>query len=147
MSQWFFRITKFADSLLEELDGLDWPESIKAMQRNWIGRSEGAEITFHGFHANVDDPKEEETKEFSIPVFTTRPDTLFGVSYIVLAPEHPLVDALTHPDYRDAVVVYRDEARKKSELERTMLEREKTGTKKFLFGLRIMSLRPMAQER
>ena len=128
MSQWFFRITKFADSLLEELDGLDWPESIKAMQRNWIGRSEGAEITFHGFHANVDDPKEEETKEFSIPVFTTRPDTLFGVSYIVLAPEHPLVDALTHPDYRDAVVVYRDEARKKSELERTMLEREKTGT-------------------
>jgi leucyl-tRNA synthetase len=128
MAQWFFRITKFADALLAEIDRLNWPDHIKAMQRNWIGRSEGAEIEFHGFHSGAESDGQELPREFSIPVFTTRPDTLFGVSYVVLAPEHPLVDALTHAEYREAVVAYRDQARRKNEIERTSTEREKTGT-------------------
>ena len=118
LEQWFFRITKYADRLLAGLDKIDWPEKIKAMQREWIGRSEGAEIDFHVIS---------EASEANIPVFTTRADTLMGVSYIVLAPEHPLVDALTTEDKRDAVVAYRDEARKKSDLQRTQLEKDKSG--------------------
>jgi len=118
LEQWFFRITKYADRLLNGLDNLDWPERIKAMQRNWIGKSEGVEIEFHGTQEN---------REFSIPVFTTRPDTLFGVSYIVLAPEHALVDELTLPEFREDMLAYRDQARKKSELERTQLEKDKAG--------------------
>jgi len=130
LEQWFFRITKYADRLLAGLDSIDWPEKIKAMQRNWIGRSEGVEIEFRGLHGEMTGEKGRERvheAEFSIPVFTTRPDTLFGVSYIVLAPEHPLVDELTTVANRDAVVAYRDAARKKSELERTQLEKEKSG--------------------
>jgi len=119
LEQWFFRITKYADRLLEGLDSINWPENIKAMQRNWIGRSEGVEIEFVGIGS--------EEQEFSIPVFTTRPDTIFGVSYIVLAPEHPLVDKLTAPEFDVDVVAYRDRARKKSELERTQLEKDKDG--------------------
>ena len=119
LEQWFFRITKYADRLLDGLDSINWPENIKAMQRNWIGRSEGVEIEFVGIGS--------EEQEFSIPVFTTRPDTLFGVSYIVLAPEHPLVDKLTAPEFDVDVVAYRDQARKKSELERTQLEKDKDG--------------------
>jgi leucyl-tRNA synthetase len=118
LEQWFFRITTYADKLLAGLDTLDWPERIKAMQRNWIGKSEGVEIEFRGT---------QDKKEFSIPVFTTRPDTLFGVSYVVLAPEHPLVDELTLPEFREAMLAYRDQARKKSELERTQLEKDKAG--------------------
>lgn len=118
LEQWFFRITKYADRLLAGLEKIDWPEKIKAMQREWIGRSEGAEIDFHVIS---------ETSESNIPVFTTRADTLMGVSYIVLAPEHPLVDTLTTKDKQDAVVAYRDEARKKSDLERTQLEKDKSG--------------------
>lgn len=118
LEQWFFRITKYADRLLAGLEKIDWPEKIKAMQREWIGRSEGAEIDFHVIS---------ETSESNISVFTTRADTLMGVSYIVLAPEHPLVVTLTTKDKQDAVVAYRDEARKKSDLERTQLEKDKSG--------------------
>lgn len=118
LEQWFFRVTEYADRLLEDLDKLDWPERIKAMQRNWIGRSEGTEITFRGTAPDG--------KDFEVPMFTTRPDTLFGVSAVVLAPEHPLVGSITAPDRREEVDVYREEVRGKSELER-MSEREKTG--------------------
>ncbi len=130
LEQWFFRITKYADRLLAGLDQLDWPERIKAMQRNWIGRSEGVEAEFRGVLDKTETSLGADTvevEEFNIPVFTTRPDTLMGVSYIVLAPEHPLVDRLTTPDKRDSVVAYRDEARTKTELERTQLEKEKSG--------------------
>lgn len=118
LTQWFFRITKYADRLLAGLDALDWPERIKAMQRNWIGKSEGAEITFTGVR---------EEREFSINVFTTRPDTLFGVQYVVLAPEHPLVDDLTSIDQSSEMEAYRAKAKMKSELERTQLEKDKEG--------------------
>jgi len=130
LEQWFFRITKYADRLLAGIDTVDWPERIKTMQRNWIGRSEGVEVEFRGVKGEmVGEPGAERVHEaeFLIPVFTTRIDTLFGVSYIVLAPEHPLVDALTTVDNREAVVAYRDQARKKSELERTQLEKDKAG--------------------
>ncbi|MFC1788056.1 leucine--tRNA ligase [Patescibacteria group bacterium] len=120
LEQWFFRITKYADRLLAGLDDLDWPEKIKAMQRHWIGKSEGVQIDFMGMKADAE-------AEFNIPVFTTRADTLMGVSYIVLAPEHPLVDQLTTEDHQDEVVAYRDQARKKTELERTQLEKDKSG--------------------
>jgi leucyl-tRNA synthetase len=116
MRQWMLRITAYADRLLKELDWVDWPESIKEMQRNWIGRSEGAEVEFPV-----------EGSEARIVVFTTRPDTLFGATYMVLAPEHPLVDKLTSPAQRAAVEAYRAAVAKKSDLERTDLAREKTG--------------------
>ncbi|OGL95095.1 leucine--tRNA ligase [Candidatus Uhrbacteria bacterium RIFOXYB12_FULL_58_10] len=130
LEQWFFRITKYADRLLAGIDAVDWPERIKSMQRHWIGRSDGVEVEFRGLRAEMTGEKGTERvheAEFSIPVFTTRVDTLFGVSYIVLAPEHPLVDVLTTEENRDAVVAYRDQARKKSELERTQLEKDKSG--------------------
>ncbi len=114
MSQWFFGITKFADRLLNGLEHLDWPDKIKAMQRNWIGKSEGAEISFVS------------GKE-TITVFTTRPDTLSGVTYVVLAPEHALVDALTTPAQKKEMDAYRLAAKGKSELERTQLEKDKSG--------------------
>ncbi len=107
MLQWMLRITEYAERLLEDLDGLDWPEPVKKMQREWIGRSEGAEIRFDIVgHDN------------SFTVFTTRPDTLFGATYCVLAPEHPLVEAITTDDQRDAVREYVDQAGKKSERDR-----------------------------
>ncbi len=114
--QWMLRITAYADRLLEGLERLDWPESIKTMQRNWIGRSEGAQVRF----PLADEPGE-------IEVFTTRPDTLFGATYMVLAPEHPLVDRLTTDPNRRAVEEYRTQAKLKSDMERTDLSREKTG--------------------
>jgi leucyl-tRNA synthetase len=167
MRQWMLRITAFAERLIDELEPLDWPEGIKLLQRNWIGRSDGAEVKFAvslregngsaGFQpapsgipagspdadadagkmpalpkrdagadagemralANVDDD--------SIPVFTTRPDTLYGATYMVLAPEHPLVDQLTSADQREAVADYRAQIASKSDLERTDLAKEKTG--------------------
>ncbi len=130
LEQWFFRITKYADRLLAGIETVDWPERIKSMQRNWIGRKEGVEVEFRGLRAEMVGEIGSERlheAEFSIPVFTTRVDTLFGVSYVVLAPEHPLVDVLTTPDNYEAVVAYRDQARKKSELERTQLEKDKSG--------------------
>lgn len=116
MKQWMLKITAYADRLLEDLDELDWPESIKEMQRNWIGRSEGAEVTFT---VQVTD------KQFR--VFTTRPDTLFGATYCVLAPEHDLVKEITTPEQKEQVDAYIEQVQSKSDLERTDLAKEKTG--------------------
>lgn len=132
LTQWFFRITKYADRLLKDLDKIDWPEKIKEMQKNWIGKSMGAEIDFRVEVTEAHDTSNPastkiKSKEINIPVFTTRPDTLFGVSYIVLSPEHPLVGALTSSAEKKAVERYIKQAKKKTELERTGLEREKTG--------------------
>ncbi|HEY8923101.1 MAG TPA: class I tRNA ligase family protein, partial [Polyangia bacterium] len=118
MRQWQLRITRYADRLLEDLAELDWPESTVAMQRNWIGRSEGAEVVFQTEHPVAGRP---------IKVFTTRPDTLYGATYMVLAPEHPLVAELTTPEQRAAVEAYQAQARFKSDLERTDLAKDKTG--------------------
>ncbi len=116
MKQWMLKITAYADRLLEDLDELDWPESLKDMQRNWIGRSEGAEVNF-----KVDGTDE------TFTVFTTRPDTLFGATYAVLAPEHALVEKITTPEQKEAVEAYLDKIKSKSDLERTDLAKEKTG--------------------
>ena len=136
MRQWMLRITAFAERLIDELEGLDWPEGIKLLQRNWIGRSEGAEIVFAV--AGVDDPGGEDEaasldsavtdrRYSSIRVFTTRPDTLYGATYMVLAPEHPLVDEIATADAREAVARYRQQVVAKSDLERTELAKDKTG--------------------
>jgi len=114
--QWILKITEYAEKLLAGLDKLEWSDAIKAMQKNWIGRSEGANVIFPLEHGEGD-----------IEVFTTRPDTLFGATYMVLAPEHPLVDAITTPEQKPEVVDYIEHARKKSDLERTDLAKEKTG--------------------
>jgi len=116
MRQWILKITAYADRLLEDLDDVDWPESIKEMQRNWIGRSEGAEVTFQ-----IDNQEE------TFTVFTTRPDTLFGATYAVLAPEHALVDKITTAEQKEAVEAYLEKIKSKSDLERTDLAKEKTG--------------------
>jgi leucyl-tRNA synthetase len=122
MRQWLLRITRYADRLLDDLAEVDWPASTLAMQRNWIGRSEGAEVAFPVLDATGQPTGEK------IEVFTKRPDTLFGATYLVLAPEHPLVGKLTTPACREAVAAYVMEARRKSDLERTDLAQEKTGT-------------------
>jgi leucyl-tRNA synthetase len=116
MRQWMLRITAFAQRLIDELDGLDWPESIKLLQRNWIGRSEGAEVRF-----SVADSARE------ITVFTTRPDTLFGATYMVLAPEHKLVEEIATEEQWPAVREYREKTARKSDLERTDLSKDKSG--------------------
>ncbi|HET7656920.1 MAG TPA: leucine--tRNA ligase [Bacillales bacterium] len=116
MKQWMLKITAYADRLLEGLEELDWPEGIKEMQRNWIGRSEGAEISFQ-----VDGVKDQLT------VFSTRPDTLFGATYMVLSPEHPLVEKITTSEQQEAVKGYQEEVARKSDLERTDLAKDKTG--------------------
>ncbi|MDA3038792.1 MAG: leucine--tRNA ligase [Actinomycetota bacterium] len=118
MEQWFFGITKYADELLD-LSSIDWPESIRSMQANWIGRSEGARVDFEIAGAGSDGG--------TITVFTTRPDTLWGATFMVLAPEHPLVDQLTTDEQRDAVDAYRAEAARRTELERLENENDKTG--------------------
>ena len=116
MRQWVLRITNYADRLLDDLEELDWPESIKDMQRNWIGRSEGAELIF-----NIDGSSE------SFRAFTTRPDTIFGATYAVLAPEHALVEKIATKEQLEAVKAYKDEVKLKSDLERTDLAKHKTG--------------------
>lgn len=116
MKQWMLKITAYADRLLEDLDELDWPESIKEMQRNWIGRSEGAHV-----HFTIDG------YEDTFTVFTTRPDTLFGATYAVLAPEHPFVEKITTAEQKEAVEAYLDQIKSKSDLERTDLAKDKTG--------------------
>ena len=118
LEQWFFRITKYADELLD-FGRIDWPERIQIMQRNWIGKSTGTEISFGLEHEGVD------TKE--IRVFTTRPDTIFGVTFFVLAPEHPLVPQLTTSEHKAKVEKYVLQAQRQTEIERTALEKEKTG--------------------
>ena len=114
--QWILKITAYADKLLEDLDTLDWPESVKAMQRNWIGRSEGAAVFF-----------QLEKFDEKLEVYTTRCDTLFGATYMVIAPEHPLVEKLTTPEQKEAVEAYLDATKHKSDLERTDLAKDKTG--------------------
>lgn len=117
MRQWVLKITAYADRLIDDLDLVDWPESVKEMQRNWIGRSEGASVFFPVVG-------NEDTK---IEVFTTRADTLFGASYVVLAPEQELVDQLTTPEHKAEVEKYKEEASRRSDLERTDLNKDKTG--------------------
>lgn len=114
LRQWMLRITDYAERLIDELEPLDWPESIKLLQRNWIGKSEGAEVDFT-------------LNGETITVYTTRPDTLFGATYMVLSPEHPLVDAVTTPEQKNAVEQYCAQCASKSDLERTDLSKEKTG--------------------
>ena len=116
MRQWMLRITAFADRLLHELEGLDWPAGIKLLQRNWIGKSEGAEIDF-----KID------KHEQKIRVFTTRPDTLYGGTFLVLAPEHPLIDLIVTNEQWPAIREYREKTARKSDLERAELTKEKTG--------------------
>ena len=116
MRQWMLRITAYAERLLNDLDSIDWSHSLKEMQRNWIGRSDGAEVNF-----------ETRGTEENIRVFTTRPDTLFGATYMVLSPEHGLLDEITTQEQRSAVEAYKTEVAKKSDLERTELAKEKTG--------------------
>ncbi|WP_209123936.1 leucine--tRNA ligase [Alkalihalobacillus sp. BA299] len=116
MKQWVLKITEYADRLLEDLEELDWPESIKDMQRNWIGKSEGAEVSFM-----IDGHDE------AITVFTTRPDTLFGATYMVLAPEHKLIEQITKKEQKEAIEGYKKKVATKSDLERTELAKEKTG--------------------
>lgn len=116
MRQWTLRITEYAERLLSELDTVDWPESIKEMQRNWIGKRHGAEITF-----------DVQGHDHRLTCFTTRPDTLFGCTFFVISPEHPLVDELTTDAQRSAIEVYREKARTLSDLDRTIENREKTG--------------------
>ena len=116
MRQWMLKITDYAESLLDGLDDLDWPESVKDLQRNWIGKSEGANVHFNLPSINT-----------SIIVYTTRPDTLFGATYMVLAPEHPLVEKLVSSEKKSAVISYTEAAQKKSDLDRGELSKEKTG--------------------
>jgi len=145
MRQWMLRITQYADRLLSDLDLVDWPESIKIMQRNWIGRSEGADVdfplaaeaasaagaagedfeAFKARRAEIGWPAQPEPH--AIRIYTTRPDTLFGATYMVLAPEHPLVEKITTPDRREEVLAYVQQASNRSELDRTAESREKTG--------------------
>ncbi len=146
LRQWMLRITSFADRLLKELDDLDWPESVKLLQRNWIGKSVGAEVDFlviqpegisHGAQvdhwiadwktARKDSGFKRKSEENVLRVYTTRPDTLFGATYMVIAPEHPLVEALTTADQKDAVADYVRKSSLKSELDRTDLAKGKTG--------------------
>jgi leucyl-tRNA synthetase len=144
LRQWLLRITEYAERLLADLEVVDWPESIKKMQRDWIGRSEGAEVDFLLKDPNRDTNEIEDVVEslalrshhgfprehdqsIMLRVFTTRPDTLFGATYMVLAPEHPIVDRITTPKQRAAVEWYKGEAARKSDLERTELAKKKTG--------------------
>ncbi|MBT6166746.1 MAG: leucine--tRNA ligase [Verrucomicrobia bacterium] len=125
LRQWMLRITKYAQRLIDELEPLEWPESIKALQRNWIGRSEGAEVTF-------------EVEGNEITVFTTRPDTLFGATYMVLAPEHPLVSTITSAPQKEAVEAYVSACASKSDMERG-LDKEKTGVDTGAFAINPMN--------
>jgi leucyl-tRNA synthetase len=114
LDQWFFRITKYADELLD-YDGADWPERVRTLQTNWIGRSEGASVIFK---TEQGDP---------IEVFTTRPDTLWGATFMVLSPEHPLVEKITTPEHAEAVAAYKQQAARESDIEREAVDKEKTG--------------------
>ena len=121
MKQWMLKITEYADRLLEDLDELDWPESIKEMQRNWIGRSEGAQLKFSCSSSSSNDDND------FLEVYTTRPDTLYGATYLVVAPEHPMIDKLTTMEMKEKVEKYCKDAANKSDLERTELQKTKTG--------------------
>src|SRR5262249_9685301 len=129
LKQWLLRITAYAERLLDDLELVDWSEAIKKQQRDWIGRSEGAEVDFA-----LDSPSDELIAmhrrgeiNLTIRVFTTRPDPAFGATYMVRAPEHPLVEMITTPECQAAVKAYQEEAARKSDLERTELAKTKTG--------------------
>src|SRR5438874_9088636 len=131
--QWFFRITEYADRLLDDLDSLEgWPERVRTMQRNWIGRSTGAEIDFPV-----------QGRDDIIKVYTTRPDTIFGATFMVLAPEHPLVEAITTPEQRDAVQAYIAQAGRETEIERMSTEKEKTGVSTGAYATNPMTGQPI----
>ncbi|MGI6376758.1 MAG: leucine--tRNA ligase [Anaerolineae bacterium] len=130
LEQWYFRITNYAQQLLDDMAEIDWPERVLAMQRNWIGRSEGAHVVFHSERGD------------EIPVYTTRPDTLWGASFMVLAPEHPLVPRLTTPAQREQVEAYRQAAARQSEIERLSTEKVKTGV-----FIGAYAINPVSQER
>ncbi|WP_165063743.1 leucine--tRNA ligase [Paludisphaera rhizosphaerae] len=132
LTQWMLRITAYGDRLIEDLDVVDWPKPIKDMQRNWVGRSEGAEVDFPIVLGGQAPARPvglfpEVPAEGVIRVYTTRPDTLFGATYMVLAPEHSLVDRITTPEQKAAVAAYREQAARKSDLDRTDLAKTKTG--------------------
>jgi leucyl-tRNA synthetase len=136
LRQWMLRITRYADRLIEDLDTLDWPDAIKEMQRNWVGRSEGAEVDFfigetNSFEGWLSDRKKSGLPESAAPktirIYTTRPDTLFGATYMVLAPEHPLVDALTTEEQRKQIDEYRQRVTGTSEEDRIAGRGEKSG--------------------
>ncbi len=124
LEQWFFRITKYADELLD-FSQIDWPDKIRLLQTNWIGRSEGAEVTFT--IAPEDLPADAAPGEGDLVVFTTRPDTLWGATFMVLAPEHPLVERITKPEQRAEVAAYKQQAARQNEIERLATDKEKTG--------------------
>jgi leucyl-tRNA synthetase len=124
LKQWFWKITAYADELLD-FSQIDWPERIRLLQTNWIGRSEGAEVTFAVVPEDLPEGVDPEEGEFV--VFTTRPDTLWGATFMVLAPEHPLVDTITKPEHREEVEAYKLAASRQSEIERLSTEKEKTG--------------------
>ena len=124
LTQWFFKITEYADQLLEGLEQINWPDKTKLMQRNWIGKSVGTEVNF-----KIDGNDEQ------ITVFTTRPDTLFGVTYVVIAPEHSLVDKITTEEYKSKVSDYRDSIKSLTEIERTSTVKEKTGVPTGAFAI------------
>lgn len=127
--QWILKITAYADRLIEDLDELDWPESVKLMQKNWIGRSEGAEVNFAV--AGTDGKPTSE----NLTVYTTRADTLFGATYMVIAPEHKLVDKLATEDKKAEIKAYVEASAKKSDLERTDLAKTKTGVFTGSYGI------------
>ncbi len=129
MRQWVLKITAYADRLIDDLDDLDWPESIKEQQRNWIGRSRGASVFFQ-VKGHPDD---------KVEVFTTRPDTLFGATYMVLAPEHDLVSKITTPEHEAEVKAYQEEVSRKSDLERTDLNKDKSGVFTGAYGINPMT--------
>ena len=133
MRQWVLKITDYADRLLQDLDDLDWPDAIKEMQRNWIGKSKGAKIQF----------SVQEFSELSFQVFTTRPDTLFGATFCVLAPEHPIVESITQKEQADSVRRYVQSAKIKSDLERTALSKEKSGVFTGAFAINPASKKPI----
>ncbi|MGB3715936.1 MAG: leucine--tRNA ligase, partial [Candidatus Promineifilaceae bacterium] len=123
LKQWYFKITDYADRLLYDLETVDWPEPIKLMQRNWVGRSEGAEVVF-----TATNPADRGSPEpWRIPTFTTRPDTLYGVTFLILAPEHPLVETLTTDEQRMEVTAYVEQAIRMTEIDRLAVDKEKTG--------------------
>ena len=152
LTQWMLRITAYAERLVDDLELVDWPRPIKEMQRNWVGRSEGAEVDFPIL---LDDDLEswkvrrqsegfpEISSDDVIRVFTTRPDTLFGATYMVLAPEHPLVDRITTYEHEGAVAAYRKEAVSKSDLDRTDLAKTKTGVFTGGYAINPVNSRPI----
>jgi leucyl-tRNA synthetase len=125
LNQWKFRITNYADELIDKLEEIDWPERVKTMQTNWIGRSEGAEVDFEILDFGL--LNDERTEQSKIRVFTTRPDTLWGATFMVLAPEHPLVERVTTDEHRVQVEEYRAQAARMDELQRSAADKEKTG--------------------